>query len=103
LFVLLPQNDLLALGPHLVRVFLTHGGINSLLEAAYHGVPVVTLPLMADQLDNAMRAEELGMGVTVHAVHQKESPSEDEVFLAITRWVRVRGRFRLEMSRPFSE
>ena len=82
---LLVQNSLLA-QPHQVRAFLTHGGINSLLEAAYHGVPIVTLPLMADQLDNAMRAEELGMGVTL-CPPQGGNLTEEEVYLAVTRWV----------------
>ena len=65
-----------------VRAFLTHGGINSLLEAAYHGVPVVMLPLMADQLDNAMRAEELGMGLTIRP---GDNLTEGSVFSALRR------------------
>ncbi|GAX73225.1 hypothetical protein CEUSTIGMA_g678.t1 [Chlamydomonas eustigma] len=64
----IPQNDLLA--HPMVRAMITHGGVNTFYEAAYHGVPTVTFPLMAetgvaDQLDNAMRAEELGMGITI--------------------------------------
>ena len=33
------------------------------MESAYHGVPAVTLPLKSDQLDNAVRAEEMGIGI----------------------------------------
>ncbi|XP_037111046.1 UDP-glucuronosyltransferase 2C1-like isoform X2 [Syngnathus acus] len=46
----LPQNDLLA-HPK-TRVFVTHGGINGVQEAIYHGVPIVGLPLFFDQHDN---------------------------------------------------
>ena len=46
-----------------VRAFLTHGGISSLMESAYHGVPTVALPLKSDQLDNAARAEEIGISI----------------------------------------
>ncbi len=47
----LPQQDLL--GHPAVKVFLTHGGIHSMYEAIYHGVPTVVVPLAADQADNA--------------------------------------------------
>ena len=47
----LPQNDLL--GHPATRVFFTHGGIHSMYEAVYHGVPMVVMPLGADQPDNA--------------------------------------------------
>ena len=43
----LPQNDLL--GHPATRVFLTHGGIHSLYEAVYHAVPMVVVPIGADQ------------------------------------------------------
>lgn len=45
------------------RAFVTHGGINSLMEAAHYGVPVVVVPQMPEQRVNAMRAEALGIGV----------------------------------------
>jgi len=47
----LPQNDLL--GHPATRAFLTHGGIHSLYEAVYHAVPMVVVPIGADQPDNA--------------------------------------------------
>lgn len=48
-----PQNDVL--GHPSVRAFVTQAGINSLQEAAYHAVPVVSIPLVADQGDNAAK------------------------------------------------
>ena len=86
------QNDLLAQTPK-VRAFLTHGGLNSLFEGAYHGVPMVTLPIMGDQLDNAMRSEELGIGITLgfrlprdgSASIQANKITADDAFNALNR------------------
>ncbi|KAF5005595.1 hypothetical protein FDECE_8002 [Fusarium decemcellulare] len=44
------------------RLYLTHGGGSSANEAAYHGVPVLVLGFMFDQLANGMRLEEAGCG-----------------------------------------
>ncbi|KAG7314854.1 hypothetical protein KOW79_022157 [Hemibagrus wyckioides] len=46
----IPQNDLL--GHPKTKAFITHGGINGVYEAIYHGVPMVGLPLFADQPEN---------------------------------------------------
>ncbi|DBA99101.1 TPA: hypothetical protein ACH3X1_014235 [Trebouxia sp. C0004] len=58
-----PQNDVL--GRPAVKAFLTHAGINSLYEAAYHGKPIVSVPLIVDQPANAAKAEYHGFGLTV--------------------------------------
>lgn len=58
-----PQNDVL--GHPAVKAFVTHAGSNSIYEAAYHGMPVVCIPLVADQADNAARAEYHGFGLIV--------------------------------------
>ncbi|XP_068707964.1 2-hydroxyacylsphingosine 1-beta-galactosyltransferase-like [Montipora foliosa] len=57
------QNDLL--GHPSTKVFLTHGGLNSILEGAYHGTPMVVLPLFGDQSANAMKVYEAGIGVVI--------------------------------------
>jgi hypothetical protein len=46
-------------------LFLTHAGMNSTNEAAWHGVPVVCCPFFGDGVLNARRLAELGAGITV--------------------------------------
>jgi hypothetical protein len=57
----IPQNDLLA-DPR-VHVFVTHGGLNSLIEAVYHAKPLIIFPIAADQPFNAAAAESKGFGI----------------------------------------
>ncbi|XP_029366789.1 UDP-glucuronosyltransferase 3A1-like [Echeneis naucrates] len=63
----LPLNDLL--GHKQARLFVTHGGQNSLLQAVYHAVPVLGIPLFGDQFDNIVRAEAKGLGLTINPTH----------------------------------
>ncbi|XP_051545469.1 UDP-glucuronosyltransferase 2A2-like isoform X1 [Myxocyprinus asiaticus] len=57
----IPQNDLL--GHPKMKAFITHGGTNGLYEAIYHGVPMVGLPLFADQPDNLNHMKTRGAAV----------------------------------------
>ena len=59
----LPQNDLLAHKD--IKAFVSHVGHHSIYESAYHGVPVVAVPLFADQFYNAKKAEYFGLGIVV--------------------------------------
>lgn len=45
------------------RAILHHGGIGTLAEALRAGVPQLVLPRAYDQFDNAMRLEQLGVGL----------------------------------------
>ncbi|OWK13634.1 hypothetical protein Celaphus_00017447 [Cervus elaphus hippelaphus] len=63
LYKWIPQNDLL--GHPKTKAFITHGGTNGIYEAIYHGIPMVGLPLFADQPDNIERVKAKGAAVRV--------------------------------------
>jgi len=46
----------LTAGHHKIRAFVTHGGLLSMFETVYHGVPVVTLPVFCDHDANSAKA-----------------------------------------------
>ncbi|CAI6360786.1 unnamed protein product [Macrosiphum euphorbiae] len=58
-----PQNDIL--GHPNCRLFITHGGILSLIEAVYHGVPMLSIPVFGDQAHNSIEAESRGFALYV--------------------------------------
>ncbi|XP_068831878.1 UDP-glucuronosyltransferase 2B17-like isoform X8 [Capricornis sumatraensis] len=57
----IPQNDLL--GHPKTKAFITHGGTNGIYEAIYHGIPMVGIPLFADQPDNIAHMKAKGTAV----------------------------------------
>jgi MGT family glycosyltransferase len=58
-----PQVDIL----RRASAFVTHGGMNSVQEALYYGVPLVMVPQAADQFWITARAAELGAGLVLDA------------------------------------
>ncbi|KAJ7334416.1 hypothetical protein OS493_014730 [Desmophyllum pertusum] len=60
----LPQNDIL--GHNQTKLFINHGGVNGLMEAAYHGVPMICAPFFGDQYDNAHLARRKGFAEVVN-------------------------------------
>ena len=77
----LPQNDLLAHKD--IKAFVSHVGHNSLYESAYHGVPVVAVPLFQDQFPNAKKVEHLRLGIAVN----HETVDAQQLFETIERVV----------------
>merc|ERR1719323_822449 len=59
---LVPQVDVLKAG---VDLFLTHGGQNSFTESLAAGTPVVVCPGFGDQIVNAHKAVDIGVGLKV--------------------------------------
>lgn len=59
----IPQNDLL--GDPRTKLFITHGGLNGIYEATFHGVPMVVIPLFGDQFDNAANVKHAGFAETI--------------------------------------
>nr|XP_023029679.1 UDP-glucuronosyltransferase 2B33-like [Leptinotarsa decemlineata] len=60
----LPQQDIL--GHPKVKVFVTQGGVQSIEEAIYHGVPMVGIPFLADQPQNIKTLSEKEMAVPLN-------------------------------------
>lgn len=56
-----PCQDVL--GHPATRAMLTHGGVHSCYEAAFHGVPIVAAPFMAEAADMAAKLIARGGGV----------------------------------------
>lgn len=44
------------IGHRKLRAFVTHGGLLSMFESVYHGVPLVTMPVFCDHDVNAAKA-----------------------------------------------
>lgn len=64
MFDWIPQNDLL--GHPKTRAFVTHGGSNGIYEAIYHGVPMVGIPMFADQPHNLIHMKAKGAAVMLN-------------------------------------
>ncbi|CAK1545463.1 unnamed protein product [Leptosia nina] len=58
-----PQESILA-HPNL-KLFITHGGQLSTIEAIHFGVPIIGIPVMGDQLMNMNIVSQKGFGMTV--------------------------------------
>ena len=67
----MPNNFVIS--PHLPQLeilqnadmFITHGGMNSTMEAIYYGVPMVVVPQQPEQAMTAARVAELGLGISL--------------------------------------
>ncbi|XP_036399378.1 UDP-glucuronosyltransferase 2B31-like [Megalops cyprinoides] len=88
----MPQNDLL--GHPRTRVFVAHGGTNGVLEAIYHGVPIVGLPLAVDQPDNLFRMKVKGAAKVLDVV-----TLDRHIFLQALQEVLHDPSYRMNMQR----
>ncbi|EEP81157.1 predicted protein [Uncinocarpus reesii 1704] len=84
-----PQRAVLA-HPH-TRAFISHAGRASTNEAVFHGVPVVSVAIYFDQLQNAMRLHDAGVGIPL----DKHDFNADDLANAVTQVVKdSSGDFR---------
>jgi UDP:flavonoid glycosyltransferase YjiC (YdhE family) len=75
-----------------------HGGSGTLMAALSRGLPVVVIPMGADQPDNADRCEQLGCGVVLDAVDATPGDIADAV-----REVTTEHRYRQSAQRLAAE
>ena len=73
----LPQNDIL--GHPKTRLFIGHAGMNGMLQAGFHGVPMICVPFFGDQFDNSIAAKHFGMAEILY----KESITKETLVNAI--------------------
>ncbi|EMP40818.1 2-hydroxyacylsphingosine 1-beta-galactosyltransferase [Chelonia mydas] len=64
-----------------IKAFLSHGGLNSIFETMYHGVPVVGIPLFGDHYDTMTRVQAKGMGILLNW----KTITEDELYEALVK------------------
>ncbi|XP_017095573.2 UDP-glycosyltransferase UGT5-like [Drosophila bipectinata] len=68
----LPQDDVLA-HPN-TKLFINHAGKGGITEAAYHGKPMLALPIFGDQPGNAIAMVQKGFGLTQSLLTLEEQP-----------------------------
>ena len=66
------------------KALLSHGGLNGIHEAAYHGLPMVGIPLFGDHFDNMERAVAKGMALKLDI----STLTEDTLFETATRVIK---------------
>ncbi len=69
--------------------FVTHGGMNSVSESLFQGVPVVVIPQMGEQEVVGRRVEEIGAGIHL----AKQDVSAEKLRESVARLL-TDGRFR---------
>lgn len=94
-FRAIPQQDLLQ---H-ADAFLTHGGMNSVLEAAYAGVPMLVRPRSREQRRTALQLTALGAGALLNRLPDLRREVEQLAGRADTA-ARVRELGRLIRNAP---
>ncbi|ANN17755.1 MGT family glycosyl transferase [Amycolatopsis orientalis] len=92
----LPQDDVL---PYCDAV-LNHGGSGSLLGAITHGLPMVLLPMGADQPHNGDRAVALGLGKVLDVIDATPEDIRDAVSSVLREpsYREAAGRLRDEVT-----
>ncbi|XP_063374407.1 UDP-glucosyltransferase 2-like [Cydia amplana] len=68
------------------KVFITHGGLLSLIEAIHFGVPMVTIPHVGDQYNNAAVAVKKGIAIKLENGPGLPSELRDALKMMLTDW-----------------
>ena len=60
-------------------MFFTHCGLHGVLEAIWHGVPMVGMPIFGDQFDVLARLEDRGLAIGIGT-----DASSEQIFEALS-------------------
>jgi glucuronosyltransferase len=95
----MPQQDILA-HPK-IKGFVTHSGLMSIQEAIYHGVPLVSMPVFAEQDYNAERVHAGKYGIRLEIT----TVTEDQLVDAISKILHdpIYKQRMLEKSKRFKD
>lgn len=61
------------------KLFISHGGLLSTMESAYHGVPMIGLPIFVDQTINMKNVEIKGYSITLEILDLTEKDLEKAI------------------------
>lgn len=89
----LPQNDVL--GHPKTRAMIYHCGLNGVFEAIYHAVPVICIPVLGDQWDNAVRLRAKGVGLELTLL----APLKSEELVEAAKTITTDKSFQANMTR----
>lgn len=62
-----------------VKLFITQGGLQSMEEAIYNGVPCIGLPVIGDQFHNVIKMEGRGFGIALNPHALEKNTFRDAV------------------------
>lgn len=96
----LPQIDLLA-DKH-TRLLISHGGIHSVMEAMFTGVPILGIPLFGPNYNNLRKVEAKGFG----KILDKRDLTAESLYRAIKEVANPSGKYAQrarEISRVFKD
>ncbi|KFB47084.1 hypothetical protein ZHAS_00015128 [Anopheles sinensis] len=99
-----PQSALLADGR--TKLLVSHGGLLSLQEAAWNGVPVIGVPFFADQFSNVRRIEVAGIGIGIPSTKLNAETLKEAMDKLLSdpsyraRAKELSGRFRTQPETP---
>lgn len=87
-----PQNDILA-NPK-IKMFITHGGLQSYHEAVFHAVPMIGIPFYGDQIHNIASAVHKSI-----AVHLDYGDITEESLTSAIQEMVVNDKYKMNMVR----
>ena len=75
-------------------LFVSHCGMNGVMESLYHRVPLLCMPIFADQPDNAARLVERGLGLALDRYNLNQ-----ELVTAAINDILHDGRYQAQVNR----